>query len=680
MSIKAKPILARLITAKKITARLIQVFSKICRYFSTFNGSTSYAALTDEIVLSGDFEIEVDFFVESQPANNLPILSDSSSAFYITVGANSDDLIVQMPTSGANAFIILSGITFGQNLKLVFKRAGNNFELGFNGLSQSQSISNALSTLSIDELGARGAARFDGQLSDLKIWSGGGQYDSGELYSFAKMGGDPVGTLTQVGVDGFNYDATVEQDDRIYLNLTTVAGVKYRLEYNEITSASGSIFARDGVDGGGAVLNSSAFSGNSLEFIATSTTTTLLFDGDINVFLFNFRDLSVRSVVGTLILDLPMSEGLKDVYNEVFYRNRVANQDAWYLNLINNSEVLFQKISLSSDFVIKAKITRRNTSGGNGEMALVGKDDTTNQSFIVLKDTTHATQPNTVTIRPQGGSSDINFLNVLPSNLGVFFDFELSVVSGVCELFIDSSSVGFGSASLTTNLDIEAFGSSDQRRFFENVSAQGFEVWSGNKTTGTKLIDYSFNDNSNIIANAASPVNSNVWDGDVATATGDSEILSEDSVRIYSPSGLFSEVRVSSSGAQGKDHLVTVTTDGDITKVIAGESTTQMNGWVNVRDAYGQPTNTFQTLSNNPNSDNLILKRLTTVDVTLTDISFVKVEGYGVLQGTRNTDYEWKNETPHAIGYDVSTVNTCTTDGQQWFDAVAWNDGEPWID
>ena len=28
---------------------------------------------------------------------------------------------------------------------------------------------------------------------------------------------------------------------------------------------------------------------------------------------------------GDLILDLPMSEGLKDVYDEVFYRNRVQD-------------------------------------------------------------------------------------------------------------------------------------------------------------------------------------------------------------------------------------------------------------------------------------------------------------------------------------------------------------------
>ena len=36
---------------------------------------------------------------------------------------------------------------------------------------------------------------------------------------------------------------------------------------------------------------------------------------------------------GTLILDLPMSEGLKDVYDEVFYRNRIQAQAEWLLNL-----------------------------------------------------------------------------------------------------------------------------------------------------------------------------------------------------------------------------------------------------------------------------------------------------------------------------------------------------------
>ena len=50
-----------------------QVVEKICRYFSTFDGSTSYAALTDEIVLSGDFEIEL-YFKLNQLSGDLNVV------------------------------------------------------------------------------------------------------------------------------------------------------------------------------------------------------------------------------------------------------------------------------------------------------------------------------------------------------------------------------------------------------------------------------------------------------------------------------------------------------------------------------------------------------------------------------------------------------------------------------
>ena len=107
----------------------------------------------------------------------------------------------------------------------------------------------------------------------------------------------------------------------------------------------------------------------------------------------------------------------------------------------------------------------------------------------------------------------------------------------------------------------------------------------------------------------------------------------------------------------GQDVLIQVTVSaGNLDNIIAGDTTTEFTGWTNILDSFKQPIpNRFQTLMNNDDSY-VVFKTNGVADVTLTDITAQTVEGYGVLNGTRNTDYEYKNNAPHAIGYNITTT------------------------
>ena len=549
MSIKANPIFARLITAKKITARLIQTFSKICRYFSTFDGSSSYAALTDEIVLSGDFEITYKFKTGVFNNSN-PHLGSNNELSYIRPDSNT--LIKVGGASTGN--YIFGNYTLLEDVwhELTFKRISGLLTLSVD--EQSYSNGTQIGDFILQKVGSKGGSYFDGQLSDLKIWDG----------------------------------------------------------------------------------------------------------GDRNT--------------GALVLDLPMSEGLKDVYDEVFYRNRVQAQAEWLLNLdggysshqrLWNPDATDPSFSLEAYFdpSVTGTIVSQNVSNsGSGRELHISISSSNAVSLLI------------------GGA---NF-TLPPSGVGLYrVDFDGSNYT----LFKDGTQIGSVSASIGTAREPSAEFRVGARNdglggaaYTYNGTIKDVKFWvNGTKSTGDLVLDSALDDNSNIIANAASPVNANAWATGSPQVIGDSEILSDTSVRIYSPAGGVSEVKYF-TGVLGTDYLVTVTTEGDISKVRAGENSTQSSGWVNVRDEYGQPTNTYQTITNNPNVNTLVLKRVGVVDIVLTDISFVEVEGYGVLQGTRNTDYEWKNDTPHAIGYNVTTNEVCTTDGTNWVDSDLWIDGDPFID
>ena len=520
-----------------------QVVEKICRYFSTFDGSTSYAALTDEIVLSGDFEIEL-YFKLNQLSGDLNFLSDGANPaiYHFRIDATNGSIDFYYDGSfRSNDGAFIPDLN---KHKLVFVKSGNNLKAFYDGaVVHSSTVSS--SAMIISYIGRRGDAtqnNFNGQLSDLKIWSGG---------------------------------------DR---------------------------------------------------------------------------------TTGDLVLDLPMSEGLKDVYDEVFYRNRVQTQAEWYLNL-DGGYVEFQPITLSGDFEVEVDFKKHAAAS----MSILSGAS----SFLRI-------DSNGLVVFRDDNNNQFQSSIFPPDTENHKLVFKYNATTGDLESGIDGAALTTrNAASFPFTIDKAGVRGSGNFDPF-NGQISDLKIWSGgDRTTGTLIIDSALDDNSNIIANAASPVNANVWSGTV-TATGESS-GDINLVNVVSTAGASSQVSVPATVA-GDDVLIELTlSSGSLDNIIAGDSTTEFTGWQNIRDSYGQPTNRYQTLMNN-NDNEVVLKVSGIADATFTNITARVVEGYGVLQGTRGTDYEWKNETPHAIGYNVTTNEVCTSDGTNWIDADLWIDGDPFID
>ena len=556
MSIKANPIFARLITAKKITARLIQTFSKICRYFSTFDGSSSYAALTDEIVLSGDFEIEFKT-INSDLSSGAYFLADINGINGRILYLNTGNIVLTGDTD--ETYVNVGQLSGVANRVFALKRVNGVYSVDINGNISTNPTVN-ISSVTINSMAsqwgsATGVPFFSGQMHDLKIWSG----------------------------------------------------------------------------------------------------------GDRNT--------------GSLILDLPMDEGLKDVYDEVFYRNRVQAQAEWLLNL----------------------------NGGYSSHQRLWNPDATDPSFS-LEAYFDVSVGGTIVSQNVSGTASQRELQIYTQSSGLFLYlggslYSITGLTGAAlfrvdfdgsnyTLFKNGTQIGSVSATIGTGRQPTADfrigarnNGSGGAGYTYNGTIKGLKFWvNGTKSTGDLVLDTALDDNSNIIANAASPVNANVWDDSSILLIGESYRVDDNTYRILSTTGGYTELNSSTNVVSGLDVLIVVElVDGSLDNIIAGDSSVQYSGWVNVRDSNGQPTNKYKTIMNRP-SGSVMFKRAGIVDATLTNITARVVEGYGVLQGTRGTDYEWKNETPHAIGYNVETNEVCTTDGTNWIDADLWIDGDPFID
>jgi len=349
------------------------------------------------------------------------------------------------------------------------------------------------------------------------------------------------------------------------------------------------------------------------------------------------------STTGTKIMNMAMDERYLNVHGEILYNNSAVVDD-WYLSLIIDAPVSVKEVVLSGEFDFELDLSQVQAS----DTAILFGSSTGSTPAILLTggecrvrlDSGASFQTGSLSIVDDERyilrvvRDDLDFIKVYINN--VIFETSLSALSGDMTL------------SLLFNY------SSAQFPLMGNV--YGVRFWNdGDRNTGTKVLDYKFDSLSNVIVNQATTPSANLWDGSTAVATGESSVIDTETINVLS-TGVNSQVSVAETVA-GQDVLVQVTVEsGDLNNIICGDLTTEFTGWTNILDSFKQPIpKRFQTLTNN-DLDFIVFKTNGVADVTLTNITAQTVDSYGVLNGTRNTDYKYKNDSPHAIGCNITTT------------------------
>ena len=71
----------------------------------------------------------------------------------------------------------------------------------------------------------------------------------------------------------------------------------------------------------------------------------------------------------------------------------------------------------------------------------------------------------------------------------------------------------------------------------------------------------------------------------------------------------------------------------------------------------------------NNDTNEIVIGTNGVAEARLTAITGQTVTGYGVLSGTRNVDWEYKNDSPNAIGHNITVIqdSTCAENQQLTF-------------
>ena len=341
---------------------------------------------------------------------------------------------------------------------------------------------------------------------------------------------------------------------------------------------------------------------------------------------------------------LPMSECNKDLNDELFYWNETAPVDSRFwlkLNGTSVSQINTNGVNLTTKFAVKM------TCELSTDASLFGYDSATFYARLVGSDR--------ISIY-DGESFGVSGFYSGDLKVG-FHDYYIFVnESDRVEIIIDGQNLGTVNTRTFTGFMEFLIGAHNSTIRHINGGVKSFEMWTdGTDITGTKIIDYHCDDYSNVIVNHANPLGANVWDDASTVLTGDTAKSGTQYTMTTATSSVY-DVEASSTGL---GYLCFVTlVSGDIQELEGGLSGVQNTGWSNVRDSKNQPVlNQFYTLVNNTTNDNLTLTKTGSSELVIKDVQFKRAIDYGVLNGTRNTDYEWLNDGCHAVGYNVETEN-----------------------
>jgi len=336
-----------------------------------------------------------------------------------------------------------------------------------------------------------------------------------------------------------------------------------------------------------------------------------------------------------------MDERYLNIYGEILYNNSAVVDD-WYLALFGAGWVEIKPVTFLADFECEIEYSLENITEWHNLLSF---------------DNARFTTSNATTPELRIDTSTINSLAVVDLSTPLLASVAvIKRVSGVVTVIsgVNQSSGVFSNTMILRQIgmDFSGIGGGDGLK----GAVLSVKAWNdGNRTTGTKVLDYNFQSLSNVIVNQATTPSANLWAGSTAVATGESSVIDTETINVLS-TGVNSQVSVAETLA-GQDVLVQVTVEsGDLDNIICGDLTTEFTGWTNILDSFKQPVpKRFQTLTNN-DLDFIVFKTNGAADVTLTNITAQTVDGYGVLNGTRNTDYKYKNDSPHAIGYNITTT------------------------
>lgn len=372
---------------------------------------------------------------------------------------------------------------------------------------------------------------------------------------------------------------------------------------------------------------------------------------------------------GTEIVNMPMDERYFDIRDELIYRN-LARQETWYLSLMGGS-IDVSPVELINNFEIQGKFfVRQSLAIGNTAVCGGG-------SFSVFMQSSGATLAVQIP-RLSGGPAYISMTSNLV--IGANFEFSAKRIGDVYSITANGTTKSVSVPNFAPISFSEVAALSGGLLLEQDLLV--FSVWSnGTELTGTKVLDYDFNSPlSNVIPNAASTTSANLWDGSSATATGESSVIDSNTINVLRTGASNSQVSVVAAVA-GLDVLIQVTVvSGSLDNIIVGDTTTEFTGWENIRDANDQPIpNRFQTLTNN-DAAFIVFKTNGMANVTMTNITGQTVTGYGVLSGTLGVDAEYLNDSPNAIGHNITVEQDPECTGLVWIDGQGWVDADDWID
>lgn len=362
---------------------------------------------------------------------------------------------------------------------------------------------------------------------------------------------------------------------------------------------------------------------------------------------------------GTKIVDLPMHEYKKDHNGDIFFYNKVASPDSRFsLQMGDDTTVVrgsFPLISIGKfeEFEVEFDITPAQFDNE----VLMGYSQSANPAILLLTGSylrTRASTGSTFNTGVAAGeiyrpnervvvSSRRNADNTITVSVnGVDVETSLNQIAG--EIFWDT------------------LGTYSAHGYAYTGQYHRVRIWKGgDRNTGSLVMDLRCDDNSKILVNHAVPLGEEAWDYESSNtySSGDGSVtkLGNGQYRLQCNTGYCETTSNVLGDLSNTDVLLELTVyQGDIQTLITGNSAVDFTGWESVRDSKGQPIEgRYRTLVNRSSGAAVLIKRVTACDIIIGDITAKEATGYGVLEGIRDTDYEWKHDGYHAIGYNLTT-------------------------